>query len=71
MFFMITDPKTVPRGRVSHVMFCFLVAVTCVLLMAPQTTEFWTKVGLLGGLTAMCVVPPVAAARGAEAGLGG
>jgi len=59
MFFMITDPKTVPRGRVSHVVFCVLVAVVCIFLMAPQTTEFWSKVGLLGGLTAMCVLRPL------------
>jgi hypothetical protein len=59
MFFMITDPKTVPRGRVGHVAFCFAVAVTSVLLMAPQTTEFWTKVALLGGLTVMCVLRPL------------
>lgn len=59
LFFMITDPKTVPRGRVSHVAFCFLVGVTCVFLMAPQTTEFGSKVGLLGGLTIMCVLRPL------------
>jgi len=58
-FFMITDPKTVPRGRVGHSVFCAMVAIACVLLMAPQTTEFWTKVGLLGGLTAMCAARPL------------
>lgn len=58
-FFMITDPKTVPRGRVSHPVFCMSVAVVCVLLMAPQTTEYWTKVGLLAGLTVMCVLRPL------------
>jgi hypothetical protein len=57
-FFMITDPKTVPRGRVGHVMFCLLVAVASLLLMAPQSTEYWTKVGLLGGLTVMCALRP-------------
>ncbi len=59
MFFMITDPKTVPRGRVGHVTFCVLVGITCVLLMAPQSTEYWSKVGLLGGLTVMCVLRPL------------
>ena len=58
-FFMITDPKTVPRGRVGHSVFCAMVAIACVLLMAPQTSEFWTKVGLLGGLTAMCAARPL------------
>jgi hypothetical protein len=39
--------------------FCFCVAVCSLLLMAPQTTEFWTKVGLLGGLTVMCALRPL------------
>lgn len=59
MFFMITDPRTVPRGRVAHVSFCVMVAVVSVLLVAPQSTEFWSKVGLLGGLTVMCAVRPI------------
>lgn len=59
MFFMVTDPKTVPRGRVGHVSFCVLVGIASVLLMAPQTTEFWSKVGLLGGLTLMCLARPL------------
>jgi hypothetical protein len=59
LFFMITDPKTVPRGRVGHVSFCLLVALCSLLLMAPQTTEFWTKVGLLGGLTIACALRPI------------
>ena len=49
LFFMITDPKTVPGGQVARVAFGFLVAVASTLLMAPQTDEFGTKVGLLGG----------------------
>jgi hypothetical protein len=59
MFFMITDPRTVPRGRVAHVSFCVMVAVVAVLLIAPQSTEFWSKVGLLGALTIMCAVRPI------------
>jgi hypothetical protein len=59
MFFMITDPKTVPRGRVGHVTFCFLVGLASLLLMAPQSTEYWAKVGLLGGLTVMCALRPL------------
>lgn len=59
LFFMITDPKTVPAGRVGRVMFGFLVAVTSVLLMAPQTTEFGSKVALLGGLVLVCAFRPV------------
>jgi hypothetical protein len=59
MFFMITDPRTVPRGRVGHVSFSVLAATVSVLVMAPQTNEFWAKVGLLGGLTVMCALRPV------------
>jgi hypothetical protein len=59
MFFMITDPRTVPAGRVGHVSFSVLAATVSVLLMAPQTNEFWAKVGLLGGLTVMCALRPL------------
>ena len=59
LFFMITDPKTVPSGRTARVVFGFLVAVVSTLLMAPQTNEFGTKVALLGGLTIMCAARPV------------
>ena len=59
LFFMITDPKTVPTGQVGRVAFGLLVAVTSVLLMAPQTDEFGTKVGLLSGLVLMCAVRPL------------
>jgi Na+-translocating ferredoxin:NAD+ oxidoreductase RnfD subunit len=59
LFFMITDPKTVPTGQVGRVVFGFLVAVTSVLLMAPQTNEFGTKVALLSGLVLMCAARPV------------
>jgi hypothetical protein len=60
LFFMITDPKTVPSGRVSRVVFGSLVAIASTLLMAPQTNEFGTKVALLGGLAIMCALRPIA-----------
>ena len=59
LFFMITDPKTVPAGQVGRVMFGLLVAMACVLLMAPQTDEWWTKVGLLTGLVVVCAIRPL------------
>jgi Na+-translocating ferredoxin:NAD+ oxidoreductase RnfD subunit len=59
LFFMITDPKTVPAGQVGRVVFGVLVAVASTLLMAPQTNEFGTKVGLLAGLVVLCAVRPV------------
>ena len=45
LFFMITDPKTMPSGPVGRVVFGLLVAIASTLLMAPQTDEFGTKVG--------------------------
>ncbi len=59
LFFMITDPKTVPAGRHGRVVFAFAVAAICTLLMATQTTEFGTKVALLAGLTIACASRPV------------
>ncbi|HTC85997.1 MAG TPA: hypothetical protein VK656_04805 [Candidatus Acidoferrum sp.] len=58
LFFMITDPKTTPGGRVGRMVFGFLVAVASTLLMAPQTNEFGTKVGLLAGLVVICAARP-------------
>ena len=59
LFFMITDPKTVPAGRVGRVVFGLLVAVASTLLMATQTDEFGTKVGLLAGLVVLCAARPL------------
>jgi Na+-translocating ferredoxin:NAD+ oxidoreductase RnfD subunit len=59
LFFMITDPKTVPAGRVGRVAFGALVGVISTLLMAPQTDEFGTKVGLLAGLVVLCAARPI------------
>lgn len=58
-YFMITDPRTVPLGRVGRIVFGALVGVVCVMLMAPQQTEFGAKVGLLAGLTVMTAVRPL------------
>ncbi len=58
-FFMVTDPPTVPSGRVARVAFAMFAAVSATLLMAPQTNEFGTKVALLGGLTILLVTRPI------------
>lgn len=58
-YFMITDPRTVPLGRVGRITFGALVGVVCVMLMAPQETEFGAKVALLAGLTVMTAVRPL------------
>jgi hypothetical protein len=59
LFFMITDPKTTPSGRVARIVFGMGVAVVCTLLIAPQTTEFGAKVALLSGLVVLCVARPL------------
>jgi hypothetical protein len=59
MFFMFTDPKTVPPGRVGRIVFAVLVAVVATVLIAPQTNEFGTKVALLGSLVLVCALRPV------------
>ncbi|MFM8016933.1 MAG: hypothetical protein ACKPCO_12865, partial [Actinomycetota bacterium] len=48
-----------PLGRVGRIMFGALVGVVCVMLMAPQETEFGAKVALLAGLTVMTAVRPL------------
>jgi hypothetical protein len=50
MFFMITDPKTVPTGNLARLVFALSLGAATTLLMAPQTVEFGTKVALLGSL---------------------
>ena len=59
LFFMITDPRTVPAGRVGRVVFGLLVAIASTLLIAPQTDEFGTKVGVLAGLVVLCASRPL------------
>jgi hypothetical protein len=59
LLFMITDPRTVPAGRVSRLGFGALVAIVGTLTLAPQTTEFGAKVGLLSGLTLACLARPL------------
>jgi Na+-transporting NADH:ubiquinone oxidoreductase subunit NqrB len=59
LFFMITDPKTIPAGNVGRVMFAVLVGIASTLLMAPATDEWWTKVALLSGLVLVCALRPL------------
>ena len=59
LFFMITDPRTVPAGQVARLAFGAAVGVTSTLLIAPQIDEFGAKVGLLAGLVIVSVARPV------------
>ncbi len=59
LFFMITDPKTVPSGRVGRRVFGVGIGLLAVLLIAPQTTEFGSKVAVLGSLALVCAMRPL------------
>jgi hypothetical protein len=54
LYFMITDPRTVPSGRVARVVFGASVGLLAPLFMAPWKTEYGAKVGLLSSLAVMC-----------------
>jgi Na+-translocating ferredoxin:NAD+ oxidoreductase RnfD subunit len=62
LFFMLTDPKTVPAGRRARVVFAVSVALLAALLIAPARTEFWAKVAVLGALAVVCAARPALAA---------
>ncbi|HXV56980.1 MAG TPA: FG-GAP-like repeat-containing protein [Gaiellaceae bacterium] len=59
LFFMITDPKTIPAGRAGRRAYAASIGLVAVLLIAPQTTEFATKVAVLAALALVCGVRPV------------
>jgi hypothetical protein len=61
LFFMLTDPKTVPEGQRQRIRFGMTVALVAALLVAASSTEFWAKVGVLGALTMVCAIRPIAA----------
>lgn len=58
MFFMITDPKTSPAGRVRRVVYGIGIGVVAGMLSAPQSTEFATKVAILSALLIVCAARP-------------
>ena len=54
LFFMITDPKTIPASRSGRRVYAVGVGLLATLLIAPQTTEFGTKVAILAALFVVC-----------------
>jgi hypothetical protein len=60
LFFMLTDPKTVPAGRRGRIVFAVSVALLAALLIALAPTEFWAKVAVLAALAIVCVARPLA-----------
>ncbi len=59
LFFMITDPKTIPAGRVGRRVYAVALGLLAALLIAPQTTEFGSKVALLAALAVVCLAAPL------------
>ena len=50
LFFMITDPKTIPTGRRARLAFAVTLGLFTTLMIAPHTVEYGAKVGLLASL---------------------
>lgn len=50
LFFMITDPKTIPVSRPARVVFAATLGLVTTLMIAPHTVEYGAKVGLLASL---------------------
>ena len=59
LFFMITDPRTIPSARAARAAFSVSLAVVSTLLIAPQATEFGAKVGLLASLVLLAPMRPL------------
>ncbi len=59
MFFMITDPKTTPKGRLARLAYGVGIGLLATILIAPMQTEFAAKVALLGSLTIVCAARPL------------
>src|SRR3954466_186106 len=58
LFFMITDPRTTPRGQRARVVYAVCVGLLAALLIAPVRTEYATKVAVLSSLAIVCAVRP-------------
>ena len=58
LFFMLTDPRTAPRGRRPRAVYAVSVGLLAALLIAPMETEYATKVALLAALAIVCAVQP-------------
>jgi hypothetical protein len=59
LFFMISDPKTIPASRRGRIAYAVAVGVLATILIAASKTEFWAKVAVLGALTVVCLAWPL------------
>ena len=58
LFFMITDPRTIPETPRGRRVYAVSVGFLACLLIAPWTTEFAAKLAVLGSLTVVCAARP-------------
>jgi hypothetical protein len=58
LFFMITDPRTIPETPRGRRIYSVSVGLVACLLIAPWTTEFAAKLAVLGALTIVCATRP-------------
>jgi len=66
LFFMITDPKTIPSSHAGRRTYAVGVGLLATVLIAPQTTEYATKVAILGSLFLACAARGVLELVGVE-----
>jgi Na+-translocating ferredoxin:NAD+ oxidoreductase RnfD subunit len=59
LFFMITDPRTIPETPRGRRMYAVSVGLLATLLIAPWTSEFSAKLAVLGALTIVCAARPL------------
>ena len=59
LFFMITDPRTIPSSHGGRRVYAVSVGFLAALLIAPWTSEFSAKLAVLGALAIVCAARPV------------
>jgi FG-GAP-like repeat/ASPIC and UnbV len=70
LFFMLSDPKTIPATKRARIAYAIGVGVLATLLIAPARTEFWSKVAVLGALLVVCAAWPLLERYGPRVTLG-
>ena len=58
LFFMITDPRTIPETARGRRIYAISVGLVACLLIAPWTSEFAAKLAVLAALTIVCAARP-------------
>jgi Na+-translocating ferredoxin:NAD+ oxidoreductase RnfD subunit len=71
LFFMITDPRTIPRTGAGRRLYAVGIGLLAVVLIAPLTTEFATKVAVLAALFIVCALRPLLVWRQVPMQVGG